>query len=1094
MWFTRVSINHPVFATMMMAAFLVLGLFSYRQLSVEQFPDVSFPVVVVQTEYPGASPEVVESDITRRIEEQVNTISGVNELASRSYEGNSVVIVRFDLTVDPIKAAQDVREKIALVRPSFRREVKESLVTRVNPDDLPVVSLAIQSDTRNPRELTTLADQVVKRRVQNVGGVGRATVVGGVAREIQLWLKPAEMEALRVGVDQIINAVAAENQEFPAGTLSSSDTERVVQLKARLKGAADFERIIVARRGGQPVYLAQVARVVDGTQEPENAALVDGKPAIALDIVKAQGENTIAVVDGVRRVVKELESQLPADVKITVIRDGSTSIRNSVASVRQNIIEGAILTVIIVFLFLSSWRSTVITGLTLPISLIGTFLVMYAMGFSINLVTLLALSICVGLLIDDAIVVRENIVRHQALGKDHRTAAFDGTKEIGLAVAATTFTIVAVFLPIGFMGGIIGRFFKQFGVTVAFAVMLSMLVSFTLDPMLSSVWRDPDAHGARGRGPLARLLRGFQRAMERLEAGYVSLLRWGLKRRAVVMVVALAAFFGAFPIMKLVGTEFVPQADNSELYLQMYTPVGSSLELTREKVRQVESALRGFEGVVQTFATINTGTVQGKNYATVFARLVQRKDRPYSVQQLSGLARERLATIPGITITDIGVLAAVGSGKPIQVSVTGPDQAELERLAARAYEVVAAVPGVVDLDTSSKPAKPTVDLRIDRALASDVGVNVASIGQALRPLLAGEAISTWRAPDDENYEVRVRLPRTDRNSVADLERLSIASVQPDADGGPKMVPLRQVAEFVPSTGPTQVNRKNLTREILISANAAPGVAPGSIGLLVQEQLATIPLPPGYAFGTGGATKDMVESFGYAAQALVLAVVFIYMILASQFGSFAQPLAIMVSLPLSLIGVVVALLAWGTTLNMFSMIGFIMLMGLVTKNAILLVDFANQARARGTARAAALLQAAEIRLRPILMTTLAMVFGMVPLAIGLGEGSEQRAPLAHAVIGGVLASTLLTLVVVPVLYTLIDDATEALRRRRARRRGQATVAGDEDAARASAEADGEAPADAAAGGPGRTRTPQVGRAAHAGGALSAQPQSPEPPSP
>ena len=1029
MWFTRVSINHPVFATMVMVAFVVLGLFSYRQLPVEQFPDVAFPVVVVQTEYPGASPEVVESDITRRIEEQVNTISGVYELASRSYEGLSLVIVRFDLSVDPVMAAQDVREKIALVRPGFKKEVKESLVTRVNPDDDPILSIAVRSPKRSARELTTLTDQVVKRRLENVRGVGRITLVGGVKREIQIYLKPAEMESLKVGVDQVLTALRGDNQELPAGTLVSRDREQVVQIRARLKAPADFERIVVARRGGQPVYLSQVARVVDGEEEQDNAAFVDGQRAIALDIVKATNENTIAVADGVRRTMAELARQLPADVQLVVVRDASTPIRNSVAGVQRNIVEGAVLTVAIVFLFLSSWRSTVITGLTLPISLIGTFLVMYAMGFSINMVTLLALSICVGLLIDDAIVVRENIVRHQAMGKHHKTASFDGTAEIGLAVAATTFTIVAVFMPIGFMGGIIGRFFKQFGVTVAFAVLLSMLVSFTLDPMLSSVWHDPDAHGPRGRGPIAWVLRRFQALMLGLERGYVALLRWGLRRRWLATLLAVLTFAAAFPLMGLIGKEFVPAADNNEIFVRFYTPVGSSLELTQDKVNQAQAALREFDGVLFTYATVNTGAVQGRNYATLFGKLTERSKRPLSVQQLRQPVRERLSRIPGITLTDVGTISSVGSGKPVQVSVQGPDMRQLERLAEQAQSAMLQIPGVVDLDSSSKPSKPTVSVDVNRALASDLGVGVAQVSAALRPLLAGESATTWRAPDDENYDVKVRLPRTDRNSLADLERLTLMSSLPEADGSPRMVAMRQIADFVPGTGPTQINRKDLTREITLAANVQ-GAASGTVGQQVTEALARITVPPGYRFVTGGATRDMNESFGYAAQALGLAVIFIYMILASQFGSFLQPLAIMASLPLALIGVVAALLAWRSTLNMFSMIGFIMLMGLVTKNAILLIDFANQARARGVDRAQALLSAAEIRLRPILMTTLAMVFGMLPLAIGTGEGSEQRAPMGHAVIGGVIASTLLTLLVVPVLYTLLDDLAAWFARRRA----------------------------------------------------------------
>ncbi len=1027
MWFTRVSINHPVFATMLMVAFVVLGLFSYQRLPIEQFPDVAFPVVVVQTEYPGASPEVIESEISRKIEEQVNTISGVYELSSRSYEGVSLVIVRFDLAVDPVTAAQDVREKIALVRPGFKKEVKESLVTRVNPDDDPILSVAIRSPSRSTRELTSLTDQVVKRRLENVRGVGRVTLVGGVKREVQILLKPAEMESLKVGVDQILTALRGDNQELPAGTLVSRDREQVVQIRARLRAPADFERIVVARRGGQPVYLSQVAHVLDGEEEQDNAAFVDGERAIALDIVKATNENTIGVADGVRRTLDELARQLPPDVKLVVVRDASTPIRNSVAGVQRNIVEGALLTVAIVFLFLSSWRSTVITGLTLPISLIGTFLVMNVMGFSINMITLLALSICVGLLIDDAIVVRENIVRHQAMGKHHKAAAFDGTAEIGLAVAATTFTIVAVFLPIGFMGGIIGRFFKQFGVTVAFAVLLSMLVSFTLDPMLSSVWHDPDAQGARGRGPIAWVLRRFQALMLRLEQGYVALLRWGLRRRWLATFLAFLTFAASFPLMSGIGKEFVPQADNNEIFVRFYTPVGSSLELTQDKVNQAQAALREFDGVLFTYATVNTGAIQGRNYATLFGKLIERKKRTQSVQQMRQPVRERLSRIPGVTITDVGTPSSVGSGKPVQVSIQGPDMRQLERLAEQAQSAMLAIPGVVDLDSSSKPAKPTVSVVVNRALASDLGVGISQVSAALRPLLAGESATTWRAPDDENYDVKVRLPRADRNSLADLERLTMVSTQLDADGTPRMVAMRQIAEFIPGVGPSQINRKDLTREITLAANVQ-GAASGTVGQLVSDTLATIPVPPGYRFVSGGATRDMNESFGFAAQALLLAVVFIYMILASQFGSFLQPLAIMASLPLALIGVVAALLAWRSTLNLFSMIGFIMLMGLVTKNAILLIDFANQARARGVERAQALLSAAEIRLRPILMTTLAMVFGMLPLAIGTGEGAEQRAPMGHAVIGGVIASTLLTLLVVPVLYTLLDDMAAWFSRR------------------------------------------------------------------
>ena len=1019
MWFTRISIKNPVFATMMMAAFLVLGLFSYQRLAVEQFPDVSFPVVVVQTEYPGASPETVETDISRKIEEAVNTISGIKTLSSRSYEGLSVVIAEFDLNVDPAVAAQDVREKVAAIKAGFRKEVKEPRVTRFNPDDLPIVSIAVRSNELPLRELTTLADQVIKKRIETARGVGQATLVGGVKREIQIFLRPAEMESLAVGIDQVIAAVRSENQELPAGAVSTRESEKLVQVQGRIARPDQFNRIIVARRGGQPVYLSQVATVVDGQEEEENAALVDGKRVVSLDIVKSQSANTIETVDNVKEIVAELKKQLPPGVTLDVVRDTSRGIRNSVNNVKHTLIEGAALTILIVFLFLNSWRSTVITGLTLPISLIGTFLVMYAAGFTVNMLTLMAMSLCVGLLIDDAIVVRENIVRHLAMGKSHRDAALDGTQEIGLAVMATTFSIVAVFLPVGFMGGIVGRFFHQFGITVAAAVLLSMFVSFTLDPMLSSVWYDPAAHGVHGKGWFARLLSWNESAIVRIGERYSRLLAWALAHRKTVIAIALASFLGAFALVPKVGSEFVPEADLAEIMVQFNTPVGSSLEFTQAKVQQADAALHEFPEVIYTYATLNTGTALGKNYATIFVRLVDRGERAASLKQLQKAMRTRLQQVAGIQITNLGVYAPVGSGKPLQVSVQGPDMAEIERLSQQVRSIMSHIDGLVDIDSSLKAAKPTLAVRVNRELASDLGVGVGRIGEALRPLLAGEAISSWKAPDDENYDVKVRLPRGERENRGDLGRIYIASNQIGADGNPKMVALRQVADFTPTLGATQINRKDLTREVLVTANAL-GRPAGDLGKEIIAQLAKVPTQPGYRFVMGGSTKDIQETMGYALSALLLAVIFIYLILASQFGSFLQPVAIMMSLPLSLIGVLLALLIARSTLNIFSIIGFVMLMGLVTKNAILLVDFANQLRAAGRERAQAILEAGRIRLRPILMTTFAMVFGMIPLALGIGEGSEQRAPMAHAVIGGIITSTLLTLVVVPVIYTYMDD--------------------------------------------------------------------------
>ena len=1047
MWFTRISIGNPVLATMMMMAFVVLGLFSYQRLRVDQFPDVTFPVVVVQTEYPGAAPETVESDITRKVEEAVNTINGINSLTSRSYEGQSVVIIEFVLTVDPAQAAQDVREKVALIKSSFRKEVKEPRVTRYDPADRPIFSVAVTNDPGKGkytmRELTTVADQLVKKRLENVRGVGSVTLVGGVKREIQIYVKPAEMEALNISMDQLINAVRNENQELPAGAVRAKANEQVVQVQGRVKRPEDFERIVVATRGGRAVLLGQVARIVDSQQEQENLALFNGQRTLALDVLKAQGQNTIEVADGLKKIIRELQPTLDAlhpGMKLEIIKDGSRQIRVGVENVRRTLIEGALLTILIVFLFLNSWRSTVITGLTLPVSLIGTFLFMDMFGFTINMITLMALSLCVGLLIDDAIVVRENIVRHAGMKENGRyksphDAALEGTQEIGLAVLATTFSIVAVFLPVGFMGGIIGRFFHQFGITVAAAVLISMFVSFTLDPMLSSIWHDPAVHGEHARrgwyaNTIGRVLDQFERLVQWFSRVYQKALKWSLQHRGATLALAVATFFGGFilPAAGLVGTEFVPQADYSETGVIYNTPVGSSLEFTESKARQVEAALRALPEVRDLYTTINTGTAQGKNYATTYARLVPRAERTRSTKQLNQPLREQLAKIPGITVTHVGTLDGVGGdNKQLRLSILGPDLKQLGKLADEATAKIRAIQGVVDLDSSLKPNKPSIWVEPYRDIAADLGVGVAQIGNTLRPLLAGDPVVGWRAPDDETYDVTVRLAPSERTNIEDLSRLRLASTQTNSDGTPRMVPLRQVASITPASGANQINRRDLNREVELSANVV-GRSSGQVSAEVKKILENINWPPGYRYQVGGATKNMQESFGYALQALLLAIIFIYMILASQFASFLQPVAIMSALPLTLIGVFLSLMFFRSTLNLFSIIGFVMLMGLVTKNAILLVDFTNQARKQGMERGAALLEAAHVRLRPILMTTLAMVFGMIPLALGLAEGSEQRAPMGQAVIGGIITSSILTLVVVPVIYTWLDDFAVWVRRR------------------------------------------------------------------
>ena len=1053
MWFTRISLGNPVFATMMMLAFVVLGLFSYQRLKVDQFPNIDLPVVVVITEYPGASAVIVESEVSKKVEEGVNSIAGINALTSRSYEGNSLVVIEFDLSVDGRKAADDVREKISAIRPLLRTEVKEPRVLRFDPSSRAIWSLAVVPDTTspaalNPVELTNWASQILKKRLENVRGVGAVNLVGATKREINIYLKPQAMEAYGITADQVVAALKSENQDLPLGALRTLQNERVVQLDARMERPEDFAKIIVARRGSTPILLGQIAQVVDGPQELENLALYNGERTLLLSVQKSQDANTLDVIDGLNRAVSQITPQLPPGSKLQLVSDGGRPIRVGVDNVRRTLIEGALLTVLIVFLFLNSWRSTIITGLTLPIAIIGTFLFMYAFGFTLNMVTLMALSLCVGLLIDDAIVVRENIVRHLQMGKTPFQAAMEGTQEIGLAVLATTLSIVAVFLPIGFMGGIIGKFFHEFGLTIVAAVLISMFVSFTLDPMLSSLWHDPSItpNGQKGQSALlqrrswydrtiGRVTSAFERLTQGLSDAYQHLLQWALNHKVWTLVTAVAVMVGSVLMVPLLGTEFVPKADYSETNVSFYTPVGSSIEATEAKAQQVQDIIRSLPEVRYTLATLNTGNALGKNYASIYVRLVDRKDRSRSVDQMSAVLRERLNRISGLTITHVGLLDAVGGNKQIEFSIQGPDLRELERLTLQAMQGIRDIPGLVDLDSSLKANKPTLEVDVQRAAASEFGLNINQIGNSLRTLIAGENVGNWRAPDDQTYDVNVRLQPSSRTRAEDLERLPLA-LGAQADGSSKVVRLNQVAQLKEDFGVNQINRRDLTREVSINANVDQRSA-GEVSADIRRVMEGMNFAPGYRYQFGGSTKNMSESFGYAIGALALAVIFIYMILASQFKSFLQPLAIMTSLPLTLIGVVLALLMFRSTLSMFSVIGVVMLMGLVTKNAILLVDFAIRSRSAhtsedgtlhpGLGRNEALLLAARVRLRPILMTTLAMIFGMVPLAFAMTEGSEQRAPMGQAVIGGVITSSLLTLVVVPVVYCYLDDLASWIKR-------------------------------------------------------------------
>lgn len=1025
MFLTRISVGHPVFATMIMVALLVFGIYSYQRLPIEQLPDIDLPVVAVVVSYPGASPEAVENDIVRPIEDAVNTISGIDTIQSISQAGQAMVILLFEMDMNSSAAAQDVRDRIATVTDNLPSNAGDPQVLRFDPAELPVISLAVSSDAMSARDLTALTEDVIVSRLANIPGVGRASVVGGVPRRLNILIDPDRLNAFNVGVGEVIAALGQDNRDLPAGSITQGSQVQAIQVEGRIEDAADFLDIVVARRAGQPVHLGDIATLEDGQADVTSMALLNGERALAIDVVKIQGANTVGVAEAIRRAIADLEAnELPDGVHIEIVRDNAVPVEQSFHAVQNMLIEGAFLAVVIVFLFLNSWRSTVITGLTLPISIIGTMIALYFLGFTLNMMTLMALSLSVGILIDDAIVVRENIMRHLHMGKNHKQAALEGTNEIGLAVLATTLSIVAVFLPVAFMEGILGRFFLQFGVTVSIAVLISLFVAFTLDPMMSSVWYDPAAEPDAKRGPLGRAVEQFDRFFQWIASGYRRLLRWCLKHRKTTLASALLAFVGSFMLFPQVGVEFVPAVDNSEFQVDVETPVGSSIEYTASKVRQVNATLMQFPEVVGTYATINAGTTTGENRATVIVNMVSPSQRERTPPEMTTPVRNALTQIPGAQFM---VGAAGGFGgvtSPIQIVIYGESFDVLERLSDQLMARLGEIDGLFDIESSLDEAQPVLGVRINRELASDLGVSLQQIGAALRPMLGGEDVTEWTAPDGSSYTVVVRLPEWARNDVEALGSLPIA--QSGATGSASTIRLDQVAQIVQSQGPGQIMRQDLARQVTISANLSD-VELGAVTGQLQAAVDSLQLPPGYRVSMGGDVEQLAETASAAGQALLLAVIFIYLVLASQFGSFLQPIAIMASLPLALIGVMLGLMVGGSTLNMFSAIGFIMLMGLVVKNAILLVDNANQRVREGLNLYDALVEAGATRFRPIIMTTLAMIFGMVPLALSLHEGSGQNAPMAHAVIGGLISSTALTLVVVPVMLTYIESLGRFIRR-------------------------------------------------------------------
>ncbi|MBB4233266.1 efflux RND transporter permease subunit [Rhizobium mongolense] len=1027
MFLTRISVNHPVFATMMMVTILVLGLFSYGRLGVDHYPETDLPIVVVETTYTGASPVSVESEISRPIESALNAIGGIDSITSESYEGRSVVVVEFELDVDSQVAAQEVRDRVARLEATFPDGVDTPQVTRFKPDGQAILSVAASSSIRTLREITTLANRVITNRLSVISGVGQISLVGGSERQVLVVVDPDRLEAYGVGVSTVMDAIRRENQDRAAGTLISGINQRIVTVEGRIADASGFNSIIIANSGGYPVYLSDVATVLDTGAEVTSLANYQSMTTVGLRIVKVQGANTVEVASALRREISALNAELAKEnVRLTITRDNSRPIASQVFEVQRTLIEGGVLAVLIVFVFLNSWRSTVITGLTLPISVIGTFATIYALGFTLNIMTLMALSLSIGILIDDAIVVRENITRHLQMGKDHVRAALDGTNEIGLAVLSTTLCIVAVFLPVAFMGGLIGRFFLQFGVTVAVAVVISLFVSFTLDPMLSSVWYDPQSQKSAKRGFFGRMIERFDQWFESLASRYRSVIHWSFDHRKTTIAIVVAMFVASLLLVPRIGTEFLPPADQGEVSISLEANEGASLDYMAAKVGQVERVLRDFDYISSTYSTINSGELRGFNQAIVAVQLVPSDQRRLTTAETINPIRQRLATIAGLEISVGQPSGPGGSLKPLQLSVLGDGDEELRRISDHITSALAAIPGAIEIESSIENVQPTLAVRVRREAASDLGVSIATIGDTLKPLVAGDAISVWNAPDGEPHDVVVRLPPTARRDAAQLRNLIISTGRTDDNGKPITVLLDQVADVVESTAPDVITRKDLSREVRISSHI-DGRASGDVAADLNAAIAKMDIPLGFRISFGGDAENLAESTAYAFQSLVLAVIFIYIILASQFSSFIQPIAIIMTLPLSLIGVLLGLLFTGSTLNMFSMIGFIMLMGLVTKNAILLVDYSNRGVREGKSLRQSLADAGAARLRPIVMTTLAMIFGMLPTALGLGEGGAQRAPMAHAVIGGLISSTLLSLVFVPVILTYLNDIARRLKR-------------------------------------------------------------------
>ena len=1021
------AIKRPLITVVSMLALVGFGLVALFRLQTDEFPEVQPPIVLTTVVYPGASPEQVEREILEPIEEAIQSISGVESINGEARDGFAQIITQFVFDKDLAEATQDIRDAISTKRQDLPQEIEEPILRKFSPTDRPIVTLSLFSSSVAAPQLTLLADPGITRELRAIPGVADVTVSGGVKRELTVNLDPVRLQAAGVSVPEVIQALQVGNLAVPVGRVNSALDERTIRLRGRLESPQAFMNMIVSQRGGRIVRLGDVASAEDGVEEQRTLALYNGKDAVGIEIKKTKGYSTTAVAEAVQKKVEQLRPTLPAGVQLDVVKNSGVRVENSVANVQSALVEGAILTVLVVFVFLNSWRSTVITGLALPVSVLASFIAVWAFGFTLNTMSLLGLSLAIGILIDDAIVVRENIVRHVEMGKDHYTAAREGTDEIGLAVAATTFSIVAVFVPIAFLQGESGQWFKPFALTIACSVLVSLFVSFSLDPMLSAYWPDPHLEEHQKSWITKRLDR-FNTWFNGLSDRYRRLIAWALDHPKSMVTLALASFVLALamPAVGLVGGGFFPLDDRAEVNMAVETPPGANLDYLRQKVSETLAIAGRYPEVTYTFAAAGgaSGAVDKANlYLKLRPKADRMRDGQRGAEEVAAALREDVKRVGGAQVS-VYTNDFAGEQKQISLELRGADKAALQTVADQYLAAMQSTPGAVDVGLSTKGQKPELTVEVDRALAGSMGLSIGQVAQAIRPAFAGLDAGDWVDPTNQTRKVMVRLAPEARSRATDLAQLPVAVGQgPSAS----LIPLQQVARIRNELGPAIVNHLDRENVIKVEANIAGRSLTEVMGDITTKT-ASIRMPPGIQLSQGGQVEQQNEVFLNVFIALGVAVALMYLILVVQFGSFLDPISILISLPLSLIGVMGALAITGNTINLMSLIGVILLCGIVAKNAILLIDFAKWARERnGMPLREALIEAGAIRLRPILMTTFALIAGMVPVALGRGEGAQFRAPLGAAVIGGTITSTILTLLVIPTFYEIFDKARTRMSR-------------------------------------------------------------------